>query len=50
MQRCWAEETEPKVLNSSVCRNKRFNVMFAFMFHREYNVTQVWYNVTVSEL
>ncbi len=41
--------TEAKVLNSSVCRNKCFNIMFAFVFHREKNSMQAWNNVTVSK-
>ncbi len=57
MQLWWAEETlsktlqytEPKVLNSRVCRNKRFNIIIAFMFHTEKNSMQVWNNVTVSK-
>ncbi len=41
--------TEPKVLNSSVCRNKHSNIIFAFVFHTEKNSMQVWNNVTVSK-
>ncbi len=41
--------TKAKVLNSRVCRNKHFNIIIAFIFHREKNSMQVWNNVTVSK-